>query len=279
MSNLVDMNRGQFQKIFDAHQQKDSLSYTDCLKICSSVKIFPDLLTSQEIRKIFISLSYNENGVERMNFFQFESFMKIIAKQAFSHCKNTTNYYGLLITHIKDNSEKRYGTVFDIQVPKNQSSSKVSYIRSNITKSITPKNKIQSSFFKPPSEKSFNKTLSNKNSSGKLSIPRTQGLYTLLSPKLKTLKSCMNKIKSSALTDRKDGYTSTCSTSPSPNKANIIFRINKAFTDFQTSCKKVDTTKILGQRVLQKIFTREKEAENNFLLKKMAFRIWTFYLL
>jgi hypothetical protein len=279
MSNLVDINRSQFQKIFDAHQQKDYLSYTDCLKICSSVKIFPDLLTSQEIRKIFLSLSHNENGVERMNFFQFESFVKIIAKQAFGHCKNTTNYYGLLITHIKDNSEKRYGTVFEVQIPKNQSSCKLSYIRSNITKSTTPKNKVQSSFFKPPSEKSFNKTLTNKKSSGKLSIPRVQGLYTLLSPKLKTLKSRINKIKSSALTDRKDGYISTCSTSPSPNKANIIFRISKAFNDFQASCKKVGTSRILAKNVLQKIFAKGKDAENKFLLKKMAFRIWTLYVL
>ncbi|OMJ82156.1 hypothetical protein SteCoe_17233 [Stentor coeruleus] len=275
MSNLVDINRGQFQKIFDAHQQKDSLAYTDCFKICTSVKILPDLLTSQEIRKIFLSLSCNENGVERMNFFQFESFMKIIAKQAFSHCKNTTNYYGLLITHIKDNSEKRYGTVFEIQIPKNQSSCKPSYIRSNITKSITPKNKIQSSFFNPPSKKSFNKTLTNK----KPSIPRAHGLYTLLSPKLKTLKSCITKMKSSALTDRKDGYISTCSTSPSPNKSNIVFRISKVFNDFQASFIKVDTSKILGKKILEKIFSRGKEAENNFLLKKMAFRVWTLYVL
>jgi hypothetical protein len=35
----------------------------------------------------------------------------------------------------------------------------------------------------------------------------------------------------------------------------------------------------LAKNVLQKIFAKGKDAENKFLLKKMAFRIWTLYVL
>jgi len=83
MSNLVDTNRLEFHKIFEAHQQKNTITYTDALKICSTLKIFPDLLTSQEVRKIFVTLTSNESAAEKMTFLQFESFIKILAKQAF----------------------------------------------------------------------------------------------------------------------------------------------------------------------------------------------------
>jgi hypothetical protein len=278
MSDLVDINRLQFQKIFEAHQQKGSLTYTDSLKICSSLKIFPDLLTSQEIRKTFLTLSSNENGVEKLNFLQFESFMKILAKLAFKHCKNTSSDYGLLITHIKDYSQKRYGAVLEIQMPKGRSISKSKLIRSKNTLS-TPKNKVKTSFFKPPSEKTLNRTLTSKKSPTKPSVPKVFNIISLMSPGLSSLKSQIKTKKSSALTERREGHTSTCSTSPSPNKANLLSRINKAFSDFQISYKKIDTSKIKIKKIFQKLLTKDQQSNNNSLLQRMAFRIWSLHIL
>ncbi|OMJ76302.1 hypothetical protein SteCoe_24359 [Stentor coeruleus] len=274
MSNLFDINRVQFQKIFEVHQHKGTISYTDSLKICSSLKIFPDLLTSQEIRKIFVALSYSDNGTERMTFLQFESFLKILAKQAFKHHKSTSNDYGLLITHIKENSQKRYGAILENQVSKGRSLSKNIQHRSKKTLS-TPKSKVQSSFFKPPSEKALNKTLANKKSPIKLSVNKVSGLISMLSPGLKTLKTRIDTVKYSALTERREGHLSTCSTSPSPNKVQLLSRIGKAFNDFQESCKKVSTEKIVAQRRLEKIFRRSQRMSERLLLMRMAFRVWT----
>ncbi|OMJ90234.1 hypothetical protein SteCoe_7435 [Stentor coeruleus] len=278
MSDLVDINRLQFQKIFDVHQQKGSIAYTDSLKICSSLKIFPDLLTSQEIRKTFLTLSTNESSVEKLNFLQFESFIKILAKLAFKQCKQTSNDYGLLITHIKEYSQKRYGAVLEIQMPKGRSISKSNLNRSKNTLS-TPKNKVKTSFFKPPSEKTLNRTLTSKKSPTKPVVPKIFNTLSLISPALTSLKSQIKTIKTSALTERREGHVSTCSTSPSPNKANLLTRINKAFSDFQISYNKIDTSKIQVKKILQKILIKNQQFNNNSLLKRMAFRIWSLHIL
>ncbi|OMJ78977.1 hypothetical protein SteCoe_21104 [Stentor coeruleus] len=278
MSDLVDINRLQFQKIFEAHQQKGSLTYTDSLKICSSLKIFPDLLASQEIRKTFLTISNNESGVEILNFLQFESFMKILAKLAFKHCKKISDDYGLLITHIKEYSQKRYGAVLEIQMPKGRSisNSNVNQLKNTLS---TPKNKVKASFFKPPSEKTLNRTLTSKKPPTKPAVPKVFNIINLISSDLNSLKSHIKTIKTSALTERKAGHTSTCSTSPSPNKANLLSRINKTFSDFQISYNKIDTSKIQIKKILQKILIKNHQTNNNSLLKRMAFRIWSLHIL
>ena len=253
MSNLVDLNRQQFQIIFDVHQQKGTLSYTDALKICSSLKIFPDLLTSQEIRKIFLTLSYSENGLERMTFLQFESFLKICSKQAFRQTKNhKSDDYESLINFIKEISARRYGTI--LEATKGRSLSKtLKNIKGSRPNVSTPKTKIQNSFFQPPSEKEL---VSKKNitgvSSNKLEVPRVKGLVNLLSPRIRNLKEQIEQTKSYALTERRDGHHSGCSTSPSPCKPSVIGKINKLFGDFQNSCRKVDTGRFLKQKRIKK---------------------------
>ena len=275
MSNLVDMNRLQFQKIFDVHQQKGTLSYTDALKICSSLKIFPDLLTSQEIRKIFLTLSYSDNGLERMTFLQFESFLKICSKQAFRHAKSQkSDDYESLINFIKETSARRYG--INLEACKGRSLSKtLKSSRASRGTVSTPKTKVQNSFFKPPSEKEFG---SKKNMKGispnKVAVPRVKGLVNLLSPGIKNLKNRIEQTKSYALTERRDEHHSGCSTSPSPCKPNIISKINKLFGDFQNSCRKVDTEKFLTQKKIKKIFAIDDKRKEKYLMTKLAFGIW-----
>ena len=267
MSNLVDTNRLQFQKIFEAHQQKASLSYTDALKICSTLNLFPDLLSSQEIRKIFLTLSFSNNGSERMTFLQFESFLKIIAKQAFRHQKKNSNDYETLISYIKDKSFQRYGTNLDLAT-KGRSLTKT--IRNNSKKNMsTPKN-IQKSFFKPSSQTDMTKTVTKltKKSTIKLSTQKMKGFMSLLST------GVLKKEKSSALTERRDGHNSGCSTSPSPCKPNILHKIGKLVADFKNSYKTVTTNKYLASKKIKNILDIESQKRKNFLLLKMAFTIW-----
>jgi hypothetical protein len=273
MSNLVDINRLQFQKIFEAHQQKSTLSYTDALKICSSLKIFPDLLSSQEIRKIFITLSSSESGAERMSFLQFESFLKIIAKQAFNHAKQKSDDYGNLIMHIKETSQKRYGTSLECSLQKGRSLSKTMTNRSSKATVSTPKGLVKNSFFQKTSEKTLQRSKKSR-SPIKLATSKVKGLVNLLSPGLRTLKSRLDTQKSSALTERRDGHCSACSTSPSPCKPNLISKISKVFTDFQLSCKKIDTHSYSAQQKVKTLFAINKQRKERTLLCKMAFSIW-----
>ena len=276
MSNLIDTNRLHFQKIFEVHQQKGTLSYTDALKICSSLKIFPDLLTSQEIRKIFLTLSFSDNGFDRLTFLQFESFIKICGKQAFKHSKKKSDDYESLISYIKETSQRRYGASLESSALKGRNFSKTIIIndKGSKLKITTPKNKAHNSFFKPPSEKNLNSKSLKKKSPGKLTVPRVQGFVNLLSPGIRNLKNKIDQTKFSALTDRRDGHNSACSTSPSPYKPTIVARIGKVFNDFQASFKNVDTKKFALQKQAKKILEIERKRKDRCLMLKFAFTIW-----
>lgn len=274
MSNLVDLNRLQFQKIFEVHQQKGTLSYTDALKICSSLKIFPDLLTSQEIRKIFLTLSFSDNGFERMTFLQFESFLKICSKQAFKHSlKKKSDDYEPLINFIRETSQKRYGA--NLEGTKGRSLSKILVNGRNPRLNIsTPKGKAQNSFFRPPSERELNKTDLKKNSPNKTGVSKVKRLVNLLSPGIKNLKNTLEQTKNYALTERRDGHNSACSTSPSPCKPNFLAKLNKVFSEFQNNCKKIDTQKFSKQKKIKAILTIGQQRKSNCLMEKLAFMVW-----
>lgn len=273
MSNLVDINRLQFQKIFEAHQQKGGLTYTEALKICSSLKIFPDLLASQEIRKIFLTLSHSDNGTERLSFLQFESFLKICAKQGFRSPKKNSDNYESLINYIKDSSHRRYGTNLESNASKGRSLSKTLINHRNSKLNIsTPKNG-QKSFFKANDQSTVIKL---KTKSPGKTAKKNSTVISLLSPGIKRLNKVLekNKNKYSALTERKDGQYSACSTSPSPCKPSFITRTAKVFANFKTSCTQINTNKYLMQKKIKNLFFIEKERKDRKLMMKMAFRIW-----
>jgi hypothetical protein len=263
MSNLVDLNRFEFKKIFDAHQHKNILSYTDSLKICTSLKIFPDLLTSQEIRKIFVTLA-GESG-ERMTYLQFESFLKIIAKQVFTQAgKKRSDDCSKLITHIKEPSFNRYGT--NLELSKKTSSSKPIKRQKSTKISIsTPKNAQKNSFF---TSKPLDQTFKYK-SPNKLAVPKINGIANLLSPSIKSLKSRIDSLKP-ALTERKDGHTSACSTSPSPNKPSLLTKISKIFSNFQVSMTSMPKKNYKAQEKLKNLM---KSTQSSLILR-LSFNLW-----
>ena len=263
MSNLVDINRLEFKKIFEAHQHKHTLSYTDSLKICTSLKIFPDLLTSQEIRKIFVTLASAESG-EKMTYLQFESFIKIIAKQVFNQGgKKLNDDCGRLISHIKDHSSSRYKT--NLESKKTSSNKPVKRMKSSKASISTPKNAQKNSFFmNKPLDQTFKYKSPNKNA-----VPKINGISAVLSPSIRSLKSRIESLKP-ALTERRDGHTSACSTSPSPGKPGIMTRITKIFNNFQTSMTNIPKKNYKAQEKLKNLV----KSPQNGLIVRLSFNLW-----
>ena len=264
MSNLVDINRLEFKKIFEAHQHKNTLSFSDSLKICSSLKIFPDLLTSQEIKKIFVTLASAESG-EKMTYLQFESFIKIIAKQVFPQgVKKRNDDCSRLISHIKENSSNKYGA--NLEITKKTSSNKpVKRMKSSKASISTPKNAQKNSFFM---NKPLDQTFKYK-SPNKIAVPKINGISNLMSPSFKSLKSRIDSLKP-ALTERRDGHTSACSTSPSPGKPGLMTKISKIFNNFQVSMTNIPKKNYKAQEKLKSLI----KSPQNSLIVRLSFNLW-----
>lgn len=120
MSELFDYNRTQLQKIFDFHQQDRELGFNDVLKFCSSARVFPDLLTSQSIRKLFIHAAGAQLSSEssaKLMYPQFEKLLKIIAQQCFKSRKGAADEYQMLFQHIKNSCHIRYRVDLETILP------------------------------------------------------------------------------------------------------------------------------------------------------------------
>lgn len=266
MSNLVDINRLEFLKIFEAHQQKNILNYTDALKICTTLKIFPDLLSSQEIRKIFVTLINNESGAEKMTFLQFESFIKIIAKQAFKGCKRRSDDCNSLLNYIRESSFLRYGT--KLEMGKHKSFSKPVKKKESVKDKVsTPKSGQKSAFFvSKPLDQTFKFKSPSKKSIAKIPVP-----INLLSPSIKKLKKKIECLKP-ALTERKDGHTSACSTSPSPNKPTLLSKVSKIFANFQSNMSNLPKCNYRARAKLNSLLNHH--SHYSFLILKLSFNLW-----
>lgn len=119
---LFESNRSNFLKIFETHQFKGLISFTDVLKICSSLQIFPDLIDSQEIQKIFASVS--SGNFFKITFLEFESFIKSVAVKIFANAGDFADSFELFLAHIKSPAFKAYGTEVKALLGKRRSLSK-----------------------------------------------------------------------------------------------------------------------------------------------------------
>lgn len=265
MSSFSELDPLHIQKIFEVYQLKDFLSYTDSLRICASLKVFPDLLTSQEIRKIFVSLA--TGGSEKMTYAQFEVFLKIISKQVFRHCKKKSEDCSRLISYIKAATSKQFSINSTTISSKTLQNPCITQKSSNNSLS-TPRNTLKTALFQN-SEKSLNYSLSKKSSS-KLFIKEKKKL-SLLSP---VMKKCKEKIGSSfsILTERRNRQRSVNSVSPSV-EIPTIDKVSELFSGFQESIKKITKNKFKAQERLKQVI-KENHGVKTGALVKLTFNWW-----
>lgn len=107
---LIDKNRPALRKIFQHHTAASSshlLPFSELIKFSSSVRIFPDLLSSFELKRIIARLTGKHAGQDSdlsITYLQFERLMKHIA----GHCFHEPGGLQLLISHIRNPCSLHY---------------------------------------------------------------------------------------------------------------------------------------------------------------------------
>ena len=247
MSELFELNRSQFLKIFETHQFKGLVSFTDMLKICSSLKIFPDLLDSQDIQKIFSSVSGGSS--HKMTYLEFESFLKTIAFKLFGRPADSVDYLEIFLVHIKNFVLKSYGT--HIKTCKKRRSES---IREKKTLSMSASN-----------NKSVKVPDSTRN------LYRKKNFLELVSPSMiKLKKKKVNRMCEVALTDRK---TSLSVLNCKFNENSRIVQAKKLFHELRSNIFAIGKKKVLGARKLKNCQRIKISSKAKFLHLKLFFQI------
>lgn len=113
--DLFELNRHLVLKLFSGESMNDKVTYTDFLKICTGLRIFPDLLSSREIRKLASSIhetTTNQDLIIKLSILQIERIFKLIAHSCFLETKLASDKYQLFFKHIKTPCYIRYGIDF-----------------------------------------------------------------------------------------------------------------------------------------------------------------------
>ena len=115
MSDLFEINRANLKKIFESHQLKGLILFTDVLKICTATRIFPNLLNSKDLRALIIKVSCVASGEElnvKLGYKELEDFLRLAAETAFPR-KSNKEQYKLLLIHMRNPCYLRYNLLLE----------------------------------------------------------------------------------------------------------------------------------------------------------------------
>ena len=190
---LIDCNRASLKVIFYkylAENESQHISFNQFFKFCAKVKLYPDLITLSELKRI-ISNALKKNVTEdkplEICYLQFEKIFKLIA----DHCFPSGNSIRLLISHMRNHCQFYYNVSLAIVAPIK------SIYESASTKTIMNK-PLRTTRVKSNSvnrRKFLNSSTYYKENSSKIDFlfsPREQ--QTMLSPKLLESRSPRLKI-------------------------------------------------------------------------------------
>lgn len=269
MSNFSNLDPLHIQKIFEVYQFKDFLSFTDSLRICASLKVFPDLLTSQDIRKIFVSLV--NAGSEKMSYSQFEVFLKVISKQAFRHCKKKSEDCSRLISYIKAATSKQF-TFNPSIIPSSTLQKPFHAQKSSYLTVSTPKSSLKTTLFQSSEKSLSSSSLTKKLSTRVFRNEKRKGFVNFLSPVMRKCKEKMNEHKYSVLTERRNGQMSVNSVSPGAD-FQTIDKISELFSEFQGNIARIPKSRFKEKEKLKQVVGEHCGIRTRPVIK-LAFNWW-----
>ena len=251
MSELFEINRSHFLKIFETHQFKGLVSFTDILKICSSLKIFPDLIDSQDIQKTFATVS--SGSFHKITYLEFEDFLKLIAKKLFASSDDKSDCIEIFLAHIKNFALKSYGTEIKTLIRRQRS----------LAKYLKGKKQLSSSVIKNKSVAKLPETTRNMGS-------RKQ-FFQMINPNLMKFKKKKEEKNNDAMTERKVEGTSFNNENFVGSK---IAQVNSLVRKLRKKVRENKGEKALRTRKLGNCNRIAKMGRNRFLLLKMYFQVW-----
>ena len=118
---LIDCNRGSLKLIFHkflTEKDEEFISYNQFFKFCCKVKLYPELISSSEIKRIIWNTLRKHMGDDRPLEIQYLHFEKILKTMA-EHCFPTGNGIKFMITHIRGACQAIYNIPLTTVAPLN----------------------------------------------------------------------------------------------------------------------------------------------------------------
>lgn len=278
-SDLFDQNRNNLKRIFEAHQIRGSILFTDILKICTATRIFPNLLTSKDLRKLIIQVTNITSGDElsaKLSYEEMESFLRGVAEHSYPSRRGANEQYRMLFLHMRNPCYLRYNLILETDesskaFKKNSENSKVSV---KTTHGV---------LFKPFIDKSYLSTSPNRS---KLYSGKSSNLNLLISPKVSnfgvSLKMPEDSSRDSSaqpspkvmLTERLLESSEILKASLNKSKDDLADRILETLQGFKEKTQEIfKTNKCVPAAVSRIVKLRQKEVEKQGKIK-LAFSLW-----
>lgn len=287
MSNLFETNRASLKKLFGTHEKDGILKFTDLLKLCSSTRIFPDLLSSPDLHKVLVEVAQDPTTCsisQNLTYSQFEVFLHSVAAKAFPF-KPESEQDSLLFMHLKNSCSLKYSLDFEVtNADKKLVTKKVPRlnIESSKLQRQTPKSSRRTNV-KPSSTKNLKsssflfRTSPRKESTDKKRIAHA---CSILSPRIKFEKSSSKPSPRPILTERNPKRLSKAKSSfiSSPLANSALSKLNK-IQEILGKFKQKSSIERLEQSIRCKKFLNflsltEKRIKAQRLQIKLALKLW-----
>lgn len=278
-SDLFDQNRSNLKRIFEAHQIRGSILFTDILKICTATRIFPNLLTSKDLRKLIIQVTNITSGDElsaKLSYEEMESFLKGVAEHSYPSRRGTYEQYRMLFLHMRNPCYLRYNLILETD----ETSKSFKKTPDNSKVSVKTSHGV---LFKPFIDKSY---LSSSPNRSKLYSGKSSNINALISPKVSnfgvSLKMPEDSSRDSSaqpspkvmLTERYLESSEIFKASLSKSKDGLVDKMLETLQGFKEKTQEIfKGNKCQPVAVKTIVQLREREIEKQGKIK-LAFNLW-----
>ena len=288
MSSLFDTNRASLKKLFAAHEKDGSLKFTDLLKLCSSTRIFPDLLGSPELHKVIVEVVQDPNTAsisQNLPYPQLEIFLRSVAAKAFPS-KSQSEQECLLFMHLKNSCSLRYSVDFETMTEDKRINIKRNVPRLNIDSAKNPRQTPKTTrriSVKPNSTKNIkSSSFLFRNSPKKTVIDKKHKghAYSIVTPRMHEDKSIVKSSPRPQYTERYPKKTlktvgSFASSTNRGEKDNKLAKLAQIFWKFQQK----ENVESIEKSIKSKKFARflaymEKKMQTFQLQVRFSFKYW-----
>ena len=264
-----------------------SLKFTDLLKLCSSTRIFPDLLGSPDLHKVLVEVASDSSTSsisQHLTFGQFETFLHSVAAKAFPY-KTDSEQQSLLFMHLKNSCSLRYSVDFETILADKKLNLTKKVPRLNIESAKfqrqTPKTTRQISF-KPNSTKNVkSSSFLFRNSPRKNSVDKKKKGHacSIITPRMNNEKNASNKPSPRPiLTDRNPKkaqiLNSFKSSSSAPNQ-NKILKLAKILSKYKEINLQENVEKTIKMKKFEKFMQGFVSRSQTMMLnRRLTFKLW-----
>jgi len=260
------------------------LKFTDLLKLCSSTRIFPDLLSSTELHKILVDIAKDPETstiCQTVTFDQFELFLRSAAVKAFSE-KGSSDQEKLFFTHLKHSAGIRYSIEFEVGGGVKKIAKKVPRLNIESTKQQTEIAKSTRRHLSNVNSTSNLKSTSFlfRNSPSKHSVERKIKGHcsSIVTPRMVKEKESKKLNIKPLLTERHVKKTARACTSLTVSSikvpANKIQKLSDVIQKFQKLNIEAEIKHIKTQRFIKFLQILNKKLTFLSIQQKLSFKIW-----